>query len=498
MQRELSVHIDLKGEAVRVGRMWVKERAGKESATFEYDPAWLKHPQKFALAPSLGLTSGKFHSANDLFSAFTDPAPDRWGRKLMRYFEVEAAKKDGRTARTLLSSDFLAGVDDEIRLGALRFKRPGDDTFLAHTGRPVPPLIDLAALLSATDRIEKGKPKQRDIDLLLAPGGSLGGARPKASIRDRGLLYIAKFPWARDDWPVILWEAVLLKLAEGAGIVVASNRMARVGTKPVLLTERFDREAGTTRIPFMSAMTALDAQDHSEGRSYIEILDIIRQFGALPIEDAKQLWRRMVFNVLVSNTDDHLRNHGFLWAGQGWRLSPAYDMNPAPPHISGRMHVLALNELDTTSSIDIVMSVAKSFGLNLNEAMRIAGEVGNAVSAWRTAAAAQTIKKDDIDFMAEAFDPAKLKEALALGAKAPRILTVAKPVTGGKAGAVAKPTAKKAAGGSVATPAKGAVTSPAKQPATKQAAGKRPPAKQQPAKNGVPQKAAPSRKGKRR
>ncbi|MBK8840862.1 MAG: HipA domain-containing protein [Hyphomonadaceae bacterium] len=200
-------------------------------------------------------------------------------------------------------------------------------------------------------------------------------------MRDRAPLYIAKFPWARDEWPVILWEAVLLKLAEDAGIAVAPNRMTRIGTKPVLLTQRFDREAGSIRVPFISAMTALDAQDHSEGRSYIEILDVIRQFGAAPLEDARQLWRRMVFNVLVSNTDDHLRNHGFLWAGQGWRLSPAYDMNPAPPHVSGRMHVLALNELDSTSSIDIVMSIAKAFGLTLNEAMGIAGEVGDAVTA---------------------------------------------------------------------------------------------------------------------
>ncbi|MDP3737538.1 MAG: HipA domain-containing protein [Hyphomonadaceae bacterium] len=462
MERELSVYIDLKGEAVLVGRMWVKERAGKESATFEYDATWLKHPQKFALAPTLMLTSGKFHSANDLFSAFSDPAPDRWGRKLMRHFELESAKAEGRTARTLLSSDFLAGVDDEIRLGALRFKRPGDDKFLAHTGRPVPPLIELGELLSATDRIEKGKPKKRDIQILLAPGGSLGGARPKASIRDHGILHIAKFPWARDEWPVILWEAVLLKLATSAGIAVAPNRVARVGTKPVLLTERFDREADNIRIPFMSAMTALDAQDHSEGRSYIEILDVIRQIGALPIEDARQLWRRMVFNVLVSNTDDHLRNHGFLWASRGWRLSPAYDMNPAPPHVTARMHVLALNELDATSSIDIVMSVAKSFGLSLNEAMRIAGEVGNAVSAWRTAAAAQKLTKDDIDFMSEAFDHTDLKGAIALGAKAPRILTLPKPV------------AKKPASGKVASPAKAAGDTAAKRPAAKKRANRKP------------------------
>ncbi|MGE3301673.1 MAG: HipA N-terminal domain-containing protein [Hyphomonadaceae bacterium] len=191
MERELRVYADLKGVAVPVGRLWVKDRAGKESATFEYEAGWLKHPQRFALSPTLMLTAGKFHSADDLFNAFTDPAPDRWGRKLMRHFEVESAKAEGRTPRTLLGSDFLAGVDDEVRLGALRFKRPGDDKFLAHTGRPVPPLLDLAELLSATDRIEKGKPRKKDIQLVLAPGGSLGGARPKATVRDRGKLHLA-------------------------------------------------------------------------------------------------------------------------------------------------------------------------------------------------------------------------------------------------------------------------------------------------------------------
>lgn len=418
MERELRVYADLKGVAVPVGRLWVKDRAGKESATFEYEAGWLKHPQRFALAPNLMLTTGKFHSADDLFNAFTDPAPDRWGRKLMRHFEVESAKSEGRTPRTLLGSDFLAGVDDEVRLGALRFKRPGDDKFLAHTGRPVPPLIELAELLSATDRIEKGKPRKKDIQLVLAPGGSLGGARPKATVRDRGKLHIAKFPWVRDEWPVIQWEAALLELAAAAGVTTPPSRLERVGTKPVLLMDRFDREGSEVRVPFMSAMTALDAKDHSEDRSYLEVLDVIRQFGAFPKEDARELWRRMAFNVLVSNTDDHLRNHGFLWAGEGWRLAPAYDMNPSPPHINPRIHVLALNELDHTSSIDTVLSVSKDFGLALSEAKVIAGEVATAVSGWKTTATKARLSKDDIAFMADAFEHDDLKTALAFGSAA--------------------------------------------------------------------------------
>jgi serine/threonine-protein kinase HipA len=385
----------------------------------------------------------------------------------MRHFELESARAEGRTPRTLLGSDFLAGVDDEVRIGALRFKRPGDNQFLSHTGRPVPPLLNLGTLLSATDRIEKGKPKKSDIELVLAPGGSLGGARPKATIRDGGTLHIAKFPWAQDEWPVIPWEGTLLKLARSAGITVAPNRMVRVGAKPVLLTQRFDREAGDIRIPFMSAMTALDAKDHNEDRSYIEILDVIRQNGAHPAEDAKQLWRRMVFNVLVSNIDDHLRNHAFLWAHEGWRLSPAYDMNPCPPHVKPRIHVLALDELDHTASMDILMSVAENFGLDANEPLRIAGEVAASVSTWRSVAAAQALKKDDIDFMADAFDHADLKKAIALGAKAPRTLTLAKPAASNKSAVNAKPAAKKPASSPSPSRAKAAGTPAAKRPAAK-------------------------------
>jgi serine/threonine-protein kinase HipA len=475
MERELSVCVDLKGQTALVGRLWVKERLGRESATFEYDASWLKHPQKFALGPSLPLSSGKHHSASGLFKAFTDPAPDRWGRKLMRHFEQGSAKAEGRTTRTLLGSDFLAGVDDEIRMGALRFKRPGDDQFLAHTGRPVPPLLELGDLLSATDRIEKGKARKNDIQLVLAPAGSLGGARPKATIRDRNKLHIAKFPWARDEWPVIQWEAALLKLAEKAGITVPPNRMVRVGAKPVLLMERFDREAGDIRLPFISAMTALDAEDGADDRSYLEILDVIRQTGAQPRQDAGELWRRMVFNVLVSNTDDHLRNHGFLWAGQGWRLSPAYDMNPAPPHISPRIHVLALDERDHSSSIDILMSVAEHFGLTAKEAMRIAGEVATSVSTWRAAAGAQKLTPGEIAFMADAFEHDDLKAAIALGAKAPRHLTL--------------PGAKAPTDGAPASPAKGEARKTARQPGAKKEPAKRAATKTSPVR-----KAAPARK----
>lgn len=251
--------------------------------------------------------------------------------------------------------------------------------------------------------------------------------------------------------------------------------MVRVGAKSVLLMERFDREAGDIRVPFISAMTALDAEDGADDRSYLEILDVIRQTGAQPRQDARELWRRMVFNVLVSNTDDHLRNHGFLWAGQGWRLSPAYDMNPAPPHISPRIHVLALDELDHSSSIDILMSVAVHFGLTAKEAMRIAGEVAASVSTWRAAAGAQKLTPGQIAFMADAFEHDDLKAAIALGAKAPRHLTL--------------PGAKTPTDAAPASPPKGEARKTARQPGAKKEPAKREATKKSPAR-----KAEPARK----
>jgi serine/threonine-protein kinase HipA len=191
--------------------------------------------------------------------------------------------------------------------------------------------------------------------------------------------------------------------------------------------ERFDR-IDAARVPFMSAMTALDAKDHSDDRSYLEILDVIRQVGASPTQDARQLWRRMAFNVLTSNVDDHLRNHGFLWTGNGWRLSPAYDMNPTPPHINPRIHVLALNELDHTASIETVMSVAKDFGLKLTEAKSVAFDVATSVSGWKTAATRCRLSKDDLEFMSGAFEHHDMRDALAMGATK---LPSASPASGG-------------------------------------------------------------------
>jgi serine/threonine-protein kinase HipA len=413
MERELAVFMDIERTPLSVGRLWVRDKGRGETSGFEYDPAWIRRPGAFALGPNLPLGAGLYPSGEGLFNEFRDPAPDRWGQMIMRHYERQRAKLAGAEPRQLKGMDFLSGVDDQTRLGALRFKRPGEDDFITKGGNPVPPLVDLSKLLSAADRVEKGKERKRDLDILLAPAGSLGGARPKATIRDRdGRLHLAKFPWDKDEWPVILWETVLLHLAEAAGVTIAPFRLEPVGLKRVLLAARFDRDGVDLRVPYVSVCTMLGAKDH-ETRSYLEIVDALRQSGAAPTEDAHQLWRRMVFNVLVSNTDDHVRNHGFLWGGQGWRLSPAFDMNPRPTHKHERIHQMALNEVETTGSLDLVQEVIGYFGLSKNEARQITGEVGAAVAQWKIVAARLGLSRNDLEFMGSAFEHDDLKQALA-------------------------------------------------------------------------------------
>jgi serine/threonine-protein kinase HipA len=420
MEHEVDVYMDIGQATVLAGRLWMRGRQQRETATFKYAGSWLKRPGSFPLAPNLMLTPGAHQSPNGLFAAFTDPAPDKWGQKLMRHYEREQAAAEGREVKKLFEADFLIRVSDETRLGALRFKYPDTEEFLSQTGKSVPVLVDLRKLLGAAERIEKGKERKGDLGLLLAPGGSLGGARPKAVVRDKGgRLLMAKFPWKQDEWPVILWEKVTLDLAKEAGVDVPDYRLEQVGLQPVLLTSRFDRSPGNGRIHYLSLLTALNAVDHDDSRSYLEIVDALRQFGSEPEKDIRQMWRRMVFNVLVSNTDDHVRNHGFLVTPEGWRLAPAFDMNPCPADIGGRIHKLALNEDDNSGSLDLALSVAPYFGLKKGEATAIAAEVGAAVSKWRKVAAAHKIEKHAIERLQSAFDHQDLKKAISLRVTVP-------------------------------------------------------------------------------
>jgi serine/threonine-protein kinase HipA len=414
MDREVVVYVDLDGASHLVGRLWTRLRKNNESATFEYNPAWLQHPARFSLEPALTLGPGPFHTSADkpMFGAIGDSAPDRWGRTLMRRVERRRAEQEGKAPRTLHEADYLLLVDDEARQGALRFAEREGGPFLKEEGvKRIPPLVELPRLLSAAEHVIEDKDTDEDLRLLLAPGSSLGGARPKASVREKdGRLTIAKFPRGDDAFNTVAWEAVALALAKASGIAVARARVEIVAGRPVLLLQRFDRD-GTRRIPFLSAMSMLGSRDN-ETRSYLEIVDALRQQGAAPKDDMEALWRRLVFNILISNTDDHLRNHGFLYEGpDGWRLSPAYDLNPVPVDIKPRILTTAINEDDNTASLTLALEVAGYFGLETAKAREIAAQVGKAVAKWREEAARHGISKNEIDRMASAFQHRDLEVA---------------------------------------------------------------------------------------
>lgn len=415
MDRETLVYVDLDGAPHLMGRLWARVRKNKESATFEYDEGWLQHPARFSLEPALQLGPGPFHTPADtpMFGAIGDSAPDRWGRALMRRMERRRAEREGKgPPRTLQEIDFLLLVDDEARQGALRFAEREGGPFLREEGvKRIPPLVELPKLLAAAEHVIEEKDTEEDLRLLVAPGSSLGGARPKASVIEKdGHLAIAKFPRKDDEINTVVWEALALALAKKAGITVPAARVETVAQKPVLLLRRFDRD-GKRRIPFLSAMSMLASRDN-DTRSYLEIVDALRQHGAEPKADMEALWRRLVFNILISNTDDHLRNHGFLYAGrEGWRLSPAYDLNPVPTDIKPRILATAINEDDNTASLTLAMEVAAYFELDAASARKTAAEVGNVVAKWRDEAARHGLNKAEIDRMRSAFEHEDLETA---------------------------------------------------------------------------------------
>ncbi len=402
------VYLTLDHENIRVGKLWFYNRHGRESASFEYDANWLMHPERFALEPLLELNSGVFHTGAGMhsFGAIDDSAPDRWGRVLMRRAEIANAKKEKRIPRTLTEKDYLLNVNDEARQGALRFAlTTKDHEFLSPPGKKaIPPLIQLPKLLSATERVLSNQESSEDLKLLLAPGSSLGGARPKASIRDHdGSLAIAKFPRKEDDFNVVLWEAVAMILAKNAGIHTPTWRLEHILNKPTLIVKRFDR-IHSQRVPFLSAMSMLTAQDN-EQHSYLELAFTIMQHGSSPHEDLEELWRRIVFTIMISNTDDHLRNHGFIYERyKGWRLSPVYDLNPTPLEVKPHVLTTAIDFDDTTASLDTALAVAKQFRLSTETAGKIITDVKTAVNSWQKVASRVGITKQECDRMASAFE----------------------------------------------------------------------------------------------
>ena len=405
MDRRVFVHVDLDDKPHLVGQLWAHRNRGRESATFEYAPTWLKHPQRFSMEPALTLDAGAFHTnpGHKIFGAIGDSAPDRWGRALIQRAERQKARREERPPHSLSELDYLLAVGDVARQGALRFSLEENGPLLAQqTTQQIPPLIELPRLLGAADRFAREEENADDIRLLLAPGSSLGGARPKASVIDRdGSLAIAKFPKHDDDIRVCPWEAVALTLAGLAGIPTPVWRIENINDQSVIVLSRFDRANGTRR-PYLSAMSMLGAHDN-EPHSYMEIADALRKYGSHAEADCVQLWRRIVFNILISNTDDHLRNHGFLHDAKGWQLSPAFDLNPVPLDIRPHILTTAIDEVDGTASVELAFETLAHYGLKSDEGRLIIAEVSAVISKWREVARALGLTAKEIERMDSAF-----------------------------------------------------------------------------------------------
>src|SRR5579885_782113 len=413
---DIEVHIDLEGRTRPVGLARSNKVRGGETVVFEYRSEWLADPDRFSIEPALALTRGGFAppAGQAIFGSIGDSAPDTWGRRLMQRAERRLAEREGRAVRTLAESDYLLGVADETRLGALRFRWAGEDVFQTPLRAGVPAVIELGRLLAVTERILRDEETDEDLQLIFAPGSSLGGARPKASVIDQhGRLSIAKFPKETDDYSMETWEEIALRLAGRAGIATPNHELLQVGGKAVLLSRRFDRN-GVIRIPFLSAMAMTGSKDGERG-SYPEIVDAVTQHGARAKTDAQALYRRVAFNVLISNVDDHLRNHGFLWLGKaGWSLSPVYDLNPVPADLKARVLTTNIDLDEGTCSIDLLEAASEYFGLGLAPARAIIKEVAAVTATWRETAKEAGARSAEITRMASAFEHDDLKRALAL------------------------------------------------------------------------------------
>jgi len=389
------------------------QRSGKgELFSFQYDKAWLERAEAFVFDPDLALDEGHQYPSADRsnFGIFTDSSPDRWGRVLMQRRENARARQDKRRPRTLTEWDFLLGVHDETRLGALRFKIPGGSYVDSDNKLAAPPLTSLRELQAASLQFERHLTDEAHpeytkwLTQLIAPGSSLGGARPKASVRDeKGALCIAKFPSRQDTRDVGAWELVAHALARKSGIEVPNARALRMAESPftTFLVKRFDRTTEGRRIAFISAMTLTQHKDGDAGSSYLELVDQLQSRGADTSVDCEQLFRRVLLNIRIHNTDDHLRNHGFFADAQGVRLSPAYDMNPS---VDRNELSLAIDETENTCDVSVAMDAYKAYGISAAQANAALKSVEVAVGTWRTEATRFGIPKAEQELMATAFE----------------------------------------------------------------------------------------------
>ena len=396
------VFLDVDDQTVRVGELFSQYRRQRLTSTFAYDGDYLANPAAYPVDPSLPLLSGAWPVPTAIPRAFRDAAPDRWGRNLITRRAAAEAAASKTTARTLGELDFLLGVDDATRQGALRFKSAPTSAF-EHQSHDVPKLIDLPTLVDATRAAAlDGDEAELAVATLLDMGSaSLGGARPKACVQDGHRLLVAKFAHPNDTWNVMAWEKTALDLAEAAGIDVPPRRLLDVSGYPVLLINRFDRTDSGHRIGYISAMTLCEAED-GERHDILDVADRLATVSTQPQRDLQQLWRRAVFGLAINNTDDHLRNLGLLRGRSAWRLSPAFDLNPDP--VSAAPHVTTIGGEAGIGGFAALMESMPLFGLTRGTASAILHDVLESVRQWRFFAARNGLTTSEIDRFAAVFD----------------------------------------------------------------------------------------------
>jgi len=425
VRRQIQLCIGKAGLAV--GSLVYVRQGRRENSAFAYDESWLASPARFNLSADLQLIPGhqphKAASAHDsvFHGAIADTAPDAWGRRVIARDHAKRRKDDPKLP-ALTELDYLLAVDDFSRVGALRLRDP-DGTWhrTVQAGRrSTPPLIELERVFQASRAVERGQETAEDLRYLQGKGTSLGGMRPKCTLVDEdGRLAIGKFPSVGDTRSVTRGEVLALKLAARAGVDAAPARVVCLGPSgsevPVAVIQRFDRDEADGRIPYQSAASLLQAS-REEDRSYTEIADAIRTHGQAPTQDLRQLWRRLVFNLLVTNVDDHLQNHGFLHVAHGqWRLAPAFDINPFPD--KDRESKTWLSERDgPITDVRMLLARASYFALDEQQALTVLGEVHAAVSNWRNLALGPEVglRATELDDFALAFEHEQIDAAATL------------------------------------------------------------------------------------
>jgi serine/threonine-protein kinase HipA len=415
-QQQIEVHAawNKPPQSSLIGTLSITPSRNKEIFSFEYDTDWLKSSNPYVLDPALQLFQGPQYAPIEQknFGVFLDSSPDRWGRFLMNRREAQLARKEKRKARQLLESDYLLGVYDAHRMGALRFRTEATGPFLDNNHLYASPPwtalreLEYASLALEKEDVETSSNNSKWLTMLIAPGGSLGGARPKASVLDEHQhLWIAKFPSGNDQTNIGAWEMVAHQLAKKAGINMASAMVKQFNSPHhTFLSKRFDRKNKHERVHFASAMTLLqrtDGDNASNGTSYLELVAFILREGANVGPDLEELWRRIVFSICISNTDDHLRNHGFILnPEQGWLLSPAYDVNPVTYSDGLKLNI---SETENTQSLALAEEVAELFRLKPKQAKDIIKNILRAVNHWHKEATQLKIPKKEQDYMANAF-----------------------------------------------------------------------------------------------